>query len=75
MRECLHHALVRAALAVREPSAAATAQGQRALEPIVLHVRMPERAPVHVDVDELHSESTIPAPRDAYTRGTTSPDS
>jgi hypothetical protein len=36
---------------------------------------VPERAPADVDVDELHSEPTIPAPGDAYTRGTTRPDS
>ena len=54
MGERLHDALVWAGLTVREPRPAPAAKGQRAFEPVVLHERVTERAPVHVDVDEFH---------------------
>ncbi len=61
MRERLDDPLVRAVVTVVESRPSLAAQRQRSLEPIVLHVRVPDRPPIHEDVDELHAAERIPA--------------
>ena len=54
VRERLDRPFVGTARAPVEARPPLATQGQRAFEPIVLHVGMSDRPTVHVDVDDLH---------------------